>query len=264
MVLTAKHLRAAVALTLCGWIGPQLLAGQTCPEGRVQPDLGIQGIDCLQCTIVISDTTTPEGFMTFGAEPVLRQIRPGGPADGKLREGDVLVAVDGRLITTAAGARRFNRPEIGKPVLVTVRRGGHDVTLSIVPTFKCVGKRKSEPPPAPPSAPARSPSRAHRGWLGIAIQCSWCSSQDQPDGTEKWTFRDFPEVVGVDSGGPAYAGGLRARDIIRAIDGVALTSADGGHRWGSVRPGDRIRITYERKGTVHTTIVTAIAHEPDE
>lgn len=257
MVLTTKALRAGVALGLLAGSASGL-AAQRCPSGRIVPDLGIAEFDCLACTLHGVTPAFPDGWIEFGAEPTLRQIRPGGPADGKIVDGDVLVAVEGMPITVEAAGQRFAAPPIGRPLRVTVRRAGRELTVTVVPAAHCAAAQEREDAPKETPRPPGRPSDgvAHRGWLGIGISC-WCISQDQPDGTVVWSFHQLPEVVAIDAAGPARATGLRPGDLIRGIDGVVLTTPEGGRRFGAVRPGDRVRITYERDGVEHTVTVIA-------
>lgn len=257
MVLTTS-LRAVVGLAALA-AAPHLGAGQTCPAGREEADLGFSGIDCVQCTL--HEREGSPHWIDFGAEPTLRQIRAGGPADGKLQDGDVLVAVDGYPITTAAGGHRFSQPEIGKPVRLTVRRGVREVTVDIVAMARC---RDEPEPPAPPAAPARpvapappAPPAPPRGWLGFGVQCSFCTAQTQADGTLFWEFTAYPAIMAIDSTGPAARADLRPGDTVRAIDGYGLLTAEGGRRFGAIRPGVRVRLTVQRNGVERVVELTA-------
>ena len=64
-------------------------------------------------------------------------------------------------------------------------------------------------------------------------------------------------VVGVSSGGPAQAAGLRAGDVVTAIDGVQVTDVDQLDTLTvTKRPGDKVRITYRRAGAAADANVT--------
>jgi serine protease Do len=52
----------------------------------------------------------------------------------------------------------------------------------------------------------------------------------------------------VEPGGPAEAAGLRAGDRLIEIDGVAMTSPDGGRRFTAIKPGKAVQWTIERGG----------------
>ena len=62
---------------------------------------------------------------------------------------------------------------------------------------------------------------------------------------------------GVSPGGPAQRAGLRSGDVIVAVDGVRVTSAD--ELIVAIRrhvPGQRLTVTYLRDGDRHTAVVT--------
>lgn len=92
---------------------------------------GISAIDCLQCT-VRSDGN--DHWTEYGAEPVVRAVlRVANP----IQPGDVLVAIDGKLITTVAGGRALSHPEAGHAARFTVRRGGRQLDLNVMPGTPC-------------------------------------------------------------------------------------------------------------------------------
>ncbi|NIQ55569.1 MAG: PDZ domain-containing protein, partial [Gammaproteobacteria bacterium] len=64
-------------------------------------------------------------------------IHPDGPADGKLEDGDVLVAVNGRAVTTAQASEELDALEAGEPVRLTVRRGSRLLNVEVTPTRSC-------------------------------------------------------------------------------------------------------------------------------
>lgn len=79
-------------------------------------------LECLQCTVHLSPTGT---WVQFGAEPIVR----GKTGDGSsLIDGDMLVAVDDILITTAAGGRRLASID-AQPTRFTIRRDGREIVL---------------------------------------------------------------------------------------------------------------------------------------
>jgi len=98
--------------------------------GRGTLTAGWSGVlDCLQCSVHLSPTGT---WVEFGAEPVVRGV--GG--DGNvLANGDVLVAVDNLLITTAAAGRRIANLD-GTPGRFTIRRGGKEMVLMVPRHFE--------------------------------------------------------------------------------------------------------------------------------
>lgn len=99
-----------------------------------------------------------------------------------------------------------------------------------------------ETPPPPPPAPAAPP-----GWLGIWIHCDSCEIP-RGDRVSEWLFRDLPVIVGVLDGSPARAAGLQVGDTILRINGFALTSPEGGRRFGAIRKGEAATFIVRRNG----------------
>jgi hypothetical protein len=133
---------------------PALLEAQgvtiaaSCSEGW--STLGALGITEFSCDCTFDRDGNPA--WRFRGEPEIRAVSSNGPASGRLRAGDVIVSLDGMLITTrAAGARLANlRP--GVPLTLTVRRGDREVEVRIVPDEPC-------DPPVPPVAPMPTTAR---------------------------------------------------------------------------------------------------------
>jgi PDZ domain-containing protein len=71
------------------------------------------------------------------AKPVgarIEVVAPDGPAAGKIQQGDVIVAADGKPVTAPSELRRAIRERgVGKPVTVRVRRGTQILTIAVRP-----------------------------------------------------------------------------------------------------------------------------------
>ena len=94
---------------------------------------------------------------TVEPPPRVAAVEPGSPADGKLRPGDTIVAVDGRrptgdtlqaqsaFVVARIGAHRCAMPAPGcrpaTPVTLAVRRGGRLRTVSITPFYDARERR---------------------------------------------------------------------------------------------------------------------------
>jgi putative serine protease PepD len=64
-------------------------------------------------------------------------------------------------------------------------------------------------------------------------------------------------VLAATPGGPAAAAGLRAGDVITALDGERVSDADQLDAVSVTRtPGDRLRVTYRRDGDTAEATVT--------
>ena len=204
-----------------------------------------------------------EHWTQFGAEPELRDIRPDGPAAGRLREGDILVAVDGALITTREGGLKLARTQPAHAGRLTIRRDGRTQDVVIIPV--------AGPAPAPGSRELRAQAAAGKqgghgetpaGFkaprrLGLGLSC-YCSMRSDVRGVESWTFHEPPEVLALQDGGPAERAGVRVGDLIERVDGVALTTPEGGRRFGTITPGQRVRLGLRRDGVrLDVTLIAA-------
>jgi hypothetical protein len=91
--------------------------------------LGITEMEC-NCTFTYGED---EESWSFQAEPEIKGVDRDGPSHGKLKEGDVIVAIDGMLITTRKAGIRFANLVAGEPVELIVRRWRRTRTVTIVP-----------------------------------------------------------------------------------------------------------------------------------
>ena len=133
-----------IALAL-GLIAGPGMAQETknCPDGK--PPVGDLGIEELRC----SQGRCLRGFtfdggrliMTFTTEPRVYALDP--PADAVLEDGDVIVAVDGKLTTTSEAARRLARLEPGDRVVLRIRRDGEEKEVTLTAARSCDPGRHS-------------------------------------------------------------------------------------------------------------------------
>lgn len=217
-------------------------AQETGCRGQVAAELGFSSLTFTQGQTYVGKNGD---FILFGTEPTLSGVDRQGVAAGRLQDGDALVAVDRELITTRAGALRYARIRPGTPVLLTVRRGGRNLDVTIVPGSQCVPDVPAVPdvPDVPNVAAPREPPRisAGRGLLGMGLSCN-CTLQQDPRHGGVWSFRSLPKVEAVAAGGAAERAGLRPGDRIERIDGVPTVSPEGGRRFGAIKPGQRVRL----------------------
>ncbi len=106
---------AAVVTTVAG----------RCPEGHPESgDLGIGSLLCISGSCTINLRTS-------------RDLRESSPAAGKLQGGDILLTIDGVLITSREGSRRMANLKPGRPVTLRIRRAGREIDVVLVPRLGC-------------------------------------------------------------------------------------------------------------------------------
>ena len=130
------------ALVLPSGAQAQSASGPTC---EMIPSLGIDGISCQNCSLSFA---AGRRFASFSTEPRIIGVAPDGPSAGLLRAGDILVAVDGQLITTRGGGEAFAGYDAGDLVRLTVRRDGRERDVALE-----AGEACRPEPPAPPAPP---------------------------------------------------------------------------------------------------------------
>jgi S1-C subfamily serine protease len=184
-------------------------------------------------------SVTPDIAKTIGlATPqgaLVADVWPGGPAAAAgLRQGDVIVSVDGKPVADAASVSyAVSTHRIGDNVRLGVRRAGGEQTVTL----------RAEPPPASPARDERV--IAGRNPLQGATVVNISPAVADQVGIDPFTD---PGVIITNGGqGIAAQAGLKAGDIIRAVNG---------RRVATVRdlvtalstPGRVWQITIERDG----------------
>jgi S1-C subfamily serine protease len=76
-----------------------------------------------------------------------------------------------------------------------------------------------------------------------------------------WSFSSDPIVERVERGSQAERAGLRAGDVLTHIDGIALTSAEGGRTFGAVQPGDTVALGFVRNSRLQRAVMVAEARQ---
>jgi membrane-associated protease RseP (regulator of RpoE activity) len=109
---------------------------------------------------------------------------------------------------------------------------------------------------------ARAQSAGPRPLLfGFAVECSKCDAVGI-DGRNRrafgagpfaiWHYDERPTIADVTKDGPADRAGVRKGDVLVAVDGLSITSDEGGFRFSRLRAGDDVKLTLERSGKPYT------------
>ena len=243
----------------------QLRGGGPCPEGHPETgDIGIEYLLCVggSCSV---NLRSGRGYAhDFSTEPLIRGIRPGSPSTGKLKTGDILIAIDGVLITTREGGRRLANLRPGVAVTLRVRRDGREMDIAVVPEVGCnmprlavlarPAKGASDASDASaailaqralrPSRPPVSANVLPTVDFGMALECGACGWYQSADGPA-WYSSTAPVVHTVEPAGPAGKAGFRPGDILLKVDGLLITSA-GGRHLGELAPGRPVTFQVRR------------------
>jgi len=146
----------------------------------------------------------------------------------------------------AAGPRAGEKPRV-----ITIPDVRVDPDIRIVPDIRVV-----------PDIRLALPRLSPRGWFGMALSCDNCSISQDDSGASVWNFEKAPKIYSVDPDSPADKGGIVPGDKLTHIDGLSITSREGGRRFGGSEPGDKVAWTIDHDGKKR--VVTLVAEEhPD-
>jgi S1-C subfamily serine protease len=169
-------------------------------------------------------------------------------AEAGLARGDVLLAIDGDGVNTAAELQyMILMHEPGDTLALTVLRGGEELTLTVT-----LGDRDGYPllglaPHSPQFGRMRTNRFRSSGMPGIGGMAGGAV------------------VVEVNEDGPAAAAELKSGDVITAIDGTEIESFEQIVRAvPAFSPGDGVQLTVDRDGEEIAVTVTLGANPDDE
>jgi hypothetical protein len=272
---------------LCAALLPLSASSAPAPQGcgaeQARGHLGVT----IACDCTVNAAPSEARPWRFRSAIHVDAVEPGGPADGVLRTGDVITAIDGAPVTGEEGARRLWSLRPGESVRLTLERGGRrmEVTLRTAPVcaddVRAIGRYAprviaggasptslDQPTPAPAAVPGSGSGRAMpvpttpdlqpEGWLGFGLACSRCGwARETGDAAPYWESEGEPILYVVQPGSPAARAGLREGDVLTHVQGHAVSSREGGRALGAVRPDERIALRVRRAGRTIDAAVTA-------
>jgi len=134
----ANHRAAALGLVMALSAAPVVAQRGGCSDGMPPfGSLGVGEFQCLGGSCSVNMRTGDPYAHSFSTEPRLRDIDRNGPGSGVLHEGDILVAIDGTLITSAEGGRKLGSLKPGQNVQLTLRRVGREISARLTAASSC-------------------------------------------------------------------------------------------------------------------------------
>ncbi len=106
-----------------------------CESGEPVGYIGIQGLAFKGTFSINTDENTQRWY--FKNEPKIESIDPDGPAAGILKKGDVIVEIDGMLITTRKAGKRFGNIDPGEKIVLKIRRDDRLIDKTITAKSVC-------------------------------------------------------------------------------------------------------------------------------
>lgn len=264
------HSFLIVALTLSAMVGgPAPGALPDCNTGQWS-SIGVdawhcRGGACKNYRVHGGGIISP--VLDFSVEPRVLKIAEGGPADGVLREGDSLVAVNGFLITSSRGGMELARLLPGDVAQLTIRRGDRLEQVRVFPELRCgppiivnasnankARKLLHEKlkPVEDGGKPQTDRTTIGTGPIGFALSCENCSITVSGDRIE-WEMPDYPVVQVVEGGSAAEEAGLYPGDVLTHVDGLELRGTEGPTLLLHGTSPRSLTLRYERDGIAHET-----------
>ena len=185
-------------------------------------------------------------------------------SEAGLQRGDILLAIDGDMVNTAAELSHvILMRDPGDTLELTVKRGDEELTLTVTladndgyPLLGVAANVASD-------VRMRSSRGRSSGMRGFGPFFGRGGNQAMKD--FRFGAGDGAAVMEVQEGSPAAAAGLMADDVITAVEETEITGMkDLVETVAAFNPGDKVELTVDRDGESVKLNVTLGAHPDDE
>ena len=241
---------------------------------QAQPRVIVQGAGTASIGVTIRDVTSDDASKARIAPPAgvyVESVREESPAaKAGFQAGDIVVDFDGERVRSASHFTRLVQESVvDRQVAAVVVRGGSKQTLNVVPESSSVSSFILRNMPQVNAQRQARPEfndldRVLRGNLRFALPPTGATLGVTVTPLSEQLAGHFGVTQGVlvnevTSGSPAAAAGVRAGDVLTAINGETVTSAADITRTLRARSGESVEIsvTRDRKSqTLKATIPT--------
>ena len=155
-----------------------------------------------------------------GSGVYVSEVIPDSPASrGGIQDGDIITEFDGDKMTKSADL--FNKvatTKVGKQVTVKYLRDGRERSAKVTIEARM---EDAEEIPSGRSLPNRGQSNNSRSWMGLDV------SDITPEISQRLQIRNNERgvvVLNISQSSKAYQSGLRAGDVIKAINGRTISN----------------------------------------
>lgn len=195
---------------------------------------------------------------------LITAVADGMPAaEAGLARGDILLAIDGDMVNTAAELQKVVlMQDPGDTLELTVMRGDEELTLAVTLAdhdgYPVLGVAAYVE-----GGDRMLPQRGRSGWM---TGRSRAFGMERGRGMNALPFKDIDgaAVIELLEDGPAAAAGLQNGDVITAVDDSEIGGLnDLAQAVADNNPGDEVTLMVERDGEMHELTVTLGAHPDD-
>lgn len=214
----------------------------------------------------VSAATLPQRIQPQPGVPIGAVSAETPAAEAGLKSGDVLLAIDGDMVNTAAELKRMIRMrDPGDTLELTVQRGDEQLTLSVTlgdqdgNPILGVGAHSAQ---GAHSAHIRKQSGRFFGMQGMVRRFGMARVRGMNAG--RLGPVNSATVMEVLEDSPAAAAGLVEGDLITAVDETEIAGLkELSQLAASYSPGDEVELTVDRDGETINLTMTLGAHPDD-